>query len=319
MRRGDFEWQKVGRGKAGPSNLLLVPRGYGTPAESKEAYWKAGALPDYIFFSRNPALFRTFAATPLTQEGVKDFAEEYGMMGIHTNKEREVWESLAEWVREINEMRLAVGLWDLHRQGSAHVLARLFHRGDTCVQRGVTAGWILGRFEPFPAPSPADAPLWPERPFRFSLTVASPPEEWSSGFLGKAFDVLSHLVNRHIEHTIHPQLMGSGDPQTGRPHLYQCPRTILGGLWLQFAEAIAGGNEQRACKLCGRWFEISTGRNGSRKDRLFCSDACKSKDYRTRRDRARQLKAEGWRVPAIATELDTDVATVKKWTSKRMG
>jgi hypothetical protein len=53
--------------------------------------------------------------------------------------------------------------------------------------------------------------------------------------------------------------------------------------------------------------------------RLFCSDPCKSKDYRRRRERAQQLKTEGRAVKDIAKELETDVDTIKSWVAKRKG
>jgi hypothetical protein len=84
-------------------------------------------------------------------------------------------------------------------------------------------------------------------------------------------------------------------------------------MWLQFAQAIGGDRKYRACKECGKWFEVSTSDTGFRINRLFCSDACESKDYRDRKARAGALKAEGRSNKDIAKELDTDVETIQKW------
>src|SRR5258708_86526 len=47
-------------------------------------------------FLAAPGLFRTFAATPRTREGVKAFADQFGLLGDGTNPE-----SLDDWKREI--------------------------------------------------------------------------------------------------------------------------------------------------------------------------------------------------------------------------
>ena len=58
-------------------------------------------------------------------------------------------------------------------------------------------------------------------------------------------------------------------------------------MWLQFAQAIASKRKYRPCKECSGWFEVSTDDTGKRINREFCSDPCKSKNYRRR-------KAEAW-------------------------
>jgi endogenous inhibitor of DNA gyrase (YacG/DUF329 family) len=90
-------------------------------------------------------------------------------------------------------------------------------------------------------------------------------------------------------------------------------------MWLQLAEAIAGNKLHRPCKECGKWIEISTEEDGRSARRAFCSDACKSRDYRRRIEKARQLRAEGMPVKAIALELDSTVETIKNWVAKPKG
>jgi hypothetical protein len=105
------------------------------------------------------------------------------------------------------------------------------------------------------------------------------------------------------------------DPLTGKMDLQVMPKNLLGALWLQLAEAIGGGKKFRQCDTCGGWFEVAPRHN--RADRQFCTDACRSRAYRGRQDRARQLAAEGRRLPAIAKELGSDVKTVRKWVTGR--
>jgi len=53
------------------------------------------------------------------------------------------------------------------------------------------------------------------------------------------------------------------------------PKSPLASMWLQFAQSVAGDAEYRPCKRCGKWFEISAGRRGKRRDTLFCGDGCR--------------------------------------------
>lgn len=89
------------------------------------------------------------------------------------------------------------------------------------------------------------------------------------------------------------------------------PINLIGGLWLQLAETIAGRKKHRACKACGRWFEISP--QMYRKSRVYCSEACKSQGYRERKELALRLADEGKTVKEIAAELGSDAKTVKGW------
>jgi hypothetical protein len=128
-------------------------------------------------------------------------------------------------------------------------------------------------------------------------------------------------VNQFMEGRVSSRLML--DWPDGRIGLHIRPRALIGALWLQFAQTIAGHRKQRQCQQCERWFEIQedTGRPDSdggvaragRASRLYCSDACRSKAYRKRQSEARRLFANGATVEQIARELDSDQKTVGQW------
>jgi hypothetical protein len=59
------------------------------------------------------------------------------------------------------------------------------------------------------------------------------------------------------------------------------PHDLLGALWLQFAESLAGAREHRPCLECGRWIPVSP--DTRRRQVKYCSDACRAKAYRRRR------------------------------------
>lgn len=55
-----------------------------------------------------------------------------------------------------------------------------------------------------------------------------------------------------------------------RRRLILRPKTLLDAIWLQFAQAAAGGANITKCRQCGSWFEVGT-KSGRRSDAKFCS------------------------------------------------
>jgi hypothetical protein len=112
-----------------------------------------------------------------------------------------------------------------------------------------------------------------------------------SDVLMPASFLVQRWVNRHLEGNASPQLRY--DVRSGKRVIQIVPENLLAAMWLQFAQAIAGNRTYRACKECGRWFEISVEGDGFRINRLFCSDACKSRDYRRGKREEADNKARG--------------------------
>jgi hypothetical protein len=63
------------------------------------------------------------------------------------------------------------------------------------------------------------------------------------------------------------------------------PKNLLGAIWLQFAIAVETKTDFRSCAECQKWFEVTPGTG--RKDKQFCSTACRVKNYRERKTRLR--------------------------------
>jgi hypothetical protein len=104
--------------------------------------------------------------------------------------------------------------------------------------------------------------------------------------------------------------MASAPPN--QPKLHIVPTNLHGAMWLQLAQALEDNKSYRRCKICSRWFELSP-ETGARTSRHYCSDACRSRAYRSRKERARKLHAKGTAIRKIAEELGSNVETVKKW------
>ena len=67
--------------------------------------------------------------------------------------------------------------------------------------------------------------------------------------------VVQRMINEKLKGNATPQLRYN--PETGTRVLQVFPDNLLSQMWLQFARAIAGNLQYRACKECNKWFEIS--------------------------------------------------------------
>ena len=128
---------------------------------------------------------------------------------------------------------------------------------------------------------------------------------------------LAWLFNVHLQY-VQGRMLFESDTA---PRLSFAPLTLLSAMWLQLALSVAGDKEFRGCKHCQRLFEISTENTGYRKHREFCSESCKTKDYRKRKRTALKLAGEGKSVAVVATRTGTNAATVLAWltTTRKRG
>jgi len=95
---------------------------------------------------------------------------------------------------------------------------------------------------------------------------------------------IQRVINKRLLDSSYPQVLWRREAMS----LHAVPRDILGGLWLQFGLAFTGNKEHERCAECGDWFEVSL--VASRKNKRFCSDACKQSAYRKRK--AKQKEAD---------------------------
>jgi hypothetical protein len=91
--------------------------------------------------------------------------------------------------------------------------------------------------------------------------------------------VIRDDVNRYLEKSLSLEL--SFDPKTFEFTSSLRYGSLGAALVVEAVEFMAGHFEAKQCAVCGSWFR--TGANQMRKDRIFCSAACKMRDYRSRK------------------------------------
>jgi hypothetical protein len=127
---------------------------------------------------------------------------------------------------------------------------------------------------------------------------------------------LVQAVNHQLRNRVSPQLWIDPD---GRRLIEQLhPQDLLSAMWAQLYRAMTAGKIYRNCKACAKWFEISGDDEGYTTRRMYCSDVCRVRAYRGRRDRAAMIAAAGKSAKEVSEQLaaegmETDLATVKKW------
>jgi hypothetical protein len=305
-------------------------------------------LPDGAYSFENykppPNLFLIFADTPDTKEGIKRFADQYGLLDLGQRdgavmlpvgaaygspKKRPLGtgELLSAWQHEVREMRQAVNLWSALREAQSGDMTKLSRH----IQ------WPRSNFVYYDnhpdRPIPAEARLLgiagPRRSvenngedaFRTIAAIASEAlnPEWLKLFrvgdcLMPAKYYLQKVVNQHLKTRVSPQLLWNvRSNRRDNLSLFFVPRNLLGLMWLQLAEAINGNRQYRQCVACKTWMVISHEGVGSRSSRFTCSDACRMKVYYGRKVEARRLHQQGLSVREIAQRLSAAQQKVRGW------
>jgi hypothetical protein len=290
---------------------------------------------EYAPLRSEPTLFITFAETEPTEAGILGFANRFGMLGLARediltpplpgvpNKDRLpalellqrrtiaplLGEPLERWASEIDSMRQLVRLWEILRRDDPAEIAR--HIKWRKHKKEVSVFYHVDASIPEPKGDPdgnfiligeyADG----RNPLGLRYGEAHRPARlW-----------IADRVNTRLSGEVSPHLDvdGQGDESV----ISFAPRSLIGALWLQFALAVAGDADFRACKECGNLFEVS--KSASRSDRQFCSTACRVKAYRQRQEVARQMFAEGKSVKEIAEALGCRPDAVKGWVTTNQG
>ena len=273
----------------------------------------------YMPLALYSGLFRVFAEIEPTREAIRAFADRFGLLGGSAAKSialpeprpkegyyigtGEVW---SVWRKEVITMRRAVDLWEKARLADVESLAQVIRWNDKGVQY-VSASELGQEVRP-------DQP-WNDT-FAWIATEFVNPELLDrfrrDDVIEPALYYVQRVVNERLKGRVSPRLLWDHDrPRLG---LQMVPSSLAGALWLQFAHAIERNSDFRQCNECRIWFELSA--QSGRSDKVYCSNACRSRAYRKRQANAQSLHADGLSESEIAERLNSDVEAVKGWIAK---
>lgn len=299
-------------GKAQESQRFLAER----MDLANRKVWKCAPL------QAETGLFKEFAALyPATDEKVLAFANRHGWLGVEYCRVHRVYpkstlpldsftwafgEPLRVWQYHVERMHHLVTLWRAAADGDQSVLSDYIKwASDPGTGRLTSVSYH--------EPTSGLGIIEPTTSFRLIASEIHLPElfgDFTRGdHVGPALHALQQEINKIFEkHPANSRLLW--DQNFERMGLYLAPTSLLGAIWLQFAQAIEGNKQYRQCEQCRRWFEVGA---QVREDAKFCKQACRSKSYRERKKEARQLHKSGLSLKEIAKRFDTKVTTVKGW------
>lgn len=240
-------------------------------------------------FESHTGLFLEFADLDLTESAVEKFVGRFGTLGLYHEDEPalelgilagqevdSIAERVEEWFEEILKIRKIVERYEIVAALAAGDREKLGRLGFEVL--GLSAAELARRYQ-----------------------------EMSSEFADE-LDAGLDSVRKHIVESV------SFDVESRRFKIVKTPRSLLGGMWLQLLVKVIGSIEHRQCRTCGRWFSITPDTNRSQK--IFCSQACKSKDYRDRKKRVLELTGQGMTDDEIADVTGVELKSVVRWVRK---
>src|SRR5262249_28282219 len=155
----------------------------------------------------------------------------------------------------------------------------------------------------------------PRQPGYFCCTFESLPS--SNTLLALAWGFLQVNLNNELRAAT-PGAMDWSRKRC-RPVVQVRPSSLLGALWLQLALAVDRGPHGKVgrCEFCGRRLLLAPGT--SRVDRITCSDSCRVRLHKRRRQIAQQMHADGKTPREIARETGVAIDSVKGWLKRDKG
>jgi hypothetical protein len=235
-------------------------------------------------------LYLEFAALPEEADAICHFANQHGHLGGVVTGRTKISgrntpvESLEIWSEEINAMRDLLEDWNRIRPGPSASRPK--------AARAVSSPQV--EFAGFPDLSKAfrgGDHLHPaierlDLAYKAALDAVlvdadeAQPVQSAIGFFGVR-------LSRYLRELTPPTVRW-----VTTSHQFQlslAPTSLLGAMWAQFASAVIGGAQFRACKECSSLFEVCLQTSsGARSDRVYCSDKCRQKAFRDRQRVARR-------------------------------
>lgn len=259
-----FEWRVAESGYAWVSGRVVAEsRSKSSRSSATVLAEKPGARRVYSPLTLGKPVYRILASTPATRAAVTSFASEFGTLGSPAvtieddGGEFVAGEPLEAWGSEIASLLAAVRLYDAWHTQDESTLAELIRwSGTDAVHYGREI--ILTR----------------------ALAKAEFDKLVPGDLVGPARYQLARMVNTRLRVTTRL----AWNAQTETFEFRFVPETLVRAIWLQLAQAIAGGKSYRACAACGRPMEIGQGpTSGRRTNARYCDATCRGRAFQRRR------------------------------------
>jgi hypothetical protein len=259
---------------------------------------------------RTAELFKRLAEVQETQDGIRGFANQFGLLGDTRLASRDrsakmsaliTGEDIDLWSGSIQRMKQALQLWEGIRDEDTQELDRLLRKF------GLPHG---------------PGPMVRKTPFHYGSAPGVPGMTRNARIdtrdpLTAARLLLGVWMGHSLQRQVSPRPLWN--PQEERYVIRILPLTLQGAIWWQFARAVAGEIQFRPCKVCGGLMEIAVGGagGGRRSHAQFCSGKCRQKDQREKVKRAQEMKARRKTDREIARHFKTGIDSIKRWLRPR--
>jgi hypothetical protein len=219
-------------------------------------------------------LFRMFAATDPTDEGIKRFADRFGPIGGAKDSHPIVLDQKGEqplmsgetkefWLKHMYPLKRLIELWDMiHYEDLAGLQSLIRWKSDShvCYERC----------------------NYDETDKHNSVSVIASSNHNSylledfdkDDLIGPAMIYVQQKTNQMMRSDISPFLVADKHPTDIKLSLF--PTSLAGAMWLQFARSIEKRSDFKICGQCGDWFEVV------RKGKEFCSNRCRTRAHRAK-------------------------------------
>jgi hypothetical protein len=285
-----FVWHKPANGFEWQDGTLLVPNNQtGISASDREEtrflvaktmetprHWRYNPL------AKHPTLYMEFANLEPTEEAYAKFASDYGDLGVGVFLESNGlgavsdpfcrWRSAHARIRAVADVLSAIQTEDVTTLKQWFIVTNngaRYERQDPVTWHSSCLVTLEGQLREY---------LW---------TWATKADSDAEMLLRIARGWAQHEINEAIGGSKQPGTNSSlrvvFDQERDRMTIRIVPETLIGAMWFQCARVLTQNPTFRACKHCGKWFELSP--DTRRKQAIYCSDRCKVAAYRAKKSR----------------------------------
>lgn len=214
-----------------------------------------------------PALFLEFSETKEDLQDMLLFANKYGLLVNELNTYcnlpfGECADSFGIWESSLRKMKEAVQLWEAIKSNDIAVLSKFIKW-----EPWGSLGNIITYFSPST-----------EELFRQVLRIPPHHEVYSriipGDLLFPAKIFLQRIINSEMN--THPTSIKLYLTNENEPIQDFSPKNLLGALWFQFSQALAGKTKYKRCVHCGKW-EDTTDKKATWKAHPDCSNRARVK------------------------------------------